>query len=77
MEEKFVNIYKCRMCGEIFSTILSDDKEYARSYLEKMCHNSIECPLPYCHHICKNGDIGFADILGFKKVDKWSEVKNE
>lgn len=76
MEEKYVNIYKCRLCGEIFSTRLMDDDSYIRTYLEKMCHQSDGERLPYAHHVCKNGDIGFADILGFKKLEKWGDIEN-
>lgn len=68
MEEKFVNIYKCRLCGEIFSTRVIDEVSEVCFYLGRMCQQSKGEPTPYEHHVCENGDVGFADLMGFRKI---------
>lgn len=71
-------IYKCRLCGEeIFGrTIRGTDK--AEIQLKNSCAFSTEFFNPKTahrekrgiKHICKDGSLGFAEFLGFRKVDK-------
>lgn len=62
-------VYKCRLCGKMFLT----DKEYKKgSAVRKMIR--IDINTPYSNrgneiHYCTDGNIGFADFMGFKKVE--------
>lgn len=69
---KYRAVYKCRLCGKEFSVLNSyfkDDMCASKViYLGRMCVQNEGNNLPYEHHVCDNGDIGFADLLGARKV---------
>ena len=69
-------IYKCRLCGEMFTDSLISEKE-AEECMEKLesgkpryrsvsSRNDITIVKP---HLCCNGNNGIADFLGFRKVE--------
>lgn len=69
-------IYKCRLCGEIFTDSLICERE-VDMFMEKLetgkaiyrsisGRNDITIVNP---HLCKNGDNGMSDFCGFKKVE--------
>lgn len=71
---KYRAVYKCRLCGKEFTPpngyFTDDMTNEARIsfFLGRMCQQYEGNNLPYEHHVCDNGDIGFADLLGVRKV---------
>lgn len=68
--EKFEVIYKCRMCGEEFSHEEINGDLQAQLYLGKMCVQFKGNNLPFEFHRCKDGDYGFCDLIGCRRVDE-------
>ena len=72
----YKTIYKCRLCGKKFTPpngYFADDMTNdarIQFFLGTMCQQNRGNNLPYEHHICDNGDIGFADLLGVRKVNE-------
>lgn len=65
-------IYKCRLCGEVFC---QGKKRTENESLNKIVKLSTVFPFflhdkGYIPHGCKDGSIGFAEFLGFRKVDE-------
>lgn len=66
-------IYKCRLCGGEFTKFVTEFSYDANLYIMPMCLQNQRNNLPFESHICPNGDIGFADFLGFRKVEDGNE----
>lgn len=69
-------IYKCRMCGEIIPYSLISEKETDKCAVVfgkgKYKYNSISGRNDIqkeIFHFCKDGSLGFADFIGFRKVE--------
>lgn len=67
---KYKVVCKCRMCGEEFQCRESDEDsaffiQGTIVFLPKSMNGGVP---PY--HICDNGDIGFGELIGCRKVDK-------
>lgn len=70
-------IYKCRLCGEVIPYSLISEKEVDRCVAAfekgKYRYNSVsgrnDIPRDVFHY-CKDGSCGFADFLGFRKVEE-------
>lgn len=63
-------IYKCRMCGEEYkSHHIFECIGEANSYMRKMCIQLERYNLPFEHHVCKDGSLGFSDFIGIRKVE--------
>lgn len=56
----FVEMYKCKMCGEEISKIHVNDIIADIELLERKDPD---------RHFCKNGDLGIAEFIGFKRID--------
>lgn len=56
----FVEIYKCKMCGEEISKECVNDIVADTDLLKKRDKN---------RHFCKNGDIGITEFIGYKRAD--------
>lgn len=71
-------VYKCRLCGEIFETGKKRNMQVLQ-FLQKLGEQDFfrsddffgdEIKIGRCMgHFCGNGDYGFADLQGFRKVD--------
>lgn len=72
--DEYSAVYKCRLCGEVFST-REFDKDTARFACTGLAIAE-HIPDQYTgfhlfrnlEHFCKDGSYGIADIQGFKKV---------
>lgn len=73
---EYKSIYKCRLCGEVFS-----DGETDKSNARFVCTGlmmSEHLPNRYTGfssfrnivHFCKDGSFGFADFQGFEKMNE-------
>lgn len=68
-------IYKCRLCGEEFSNASTGSADIAIKHMVRVT-TGIK-PLEFIGnpieetsmHSCKDGSMGLAGFLGFKKVD--------
>lgn len=56
----FVEIYRCKMCGEKISKACVNDIIADTELLKKKDEN---------RHFCQNGDMGIAEFIGFKRID--------
>lgn len=56
----FEEIYKCKMCGEKIEKEFIQKKEADSNLLE---------PKDKIRHLCKSGDLGVAEFIGYKKID--------
>lgn len=71
---KYKAVFKCRLCGKEFSSpnaYFTDDMTNEAGiefFIARMCIQYNGNNLPYGHHFCENGDIGFGDLLGVRKV---------
>ncbi len=54
----FIEMYKCKMCGEKIQRAYVNDIEADTQLLK---NRQVQ------RHFCKNGDIGIAEFVGFKK----------
>lgn len=66
---EYREIYKCRLCGEIFEDVGKVNEKMAfqnitRSVIKNM-DNYITNNLV---HSCTDGSFGFADFLGYRKI---------
>lgn len=67
---EFRAIYKCRMCGEEYESHHRFNNEVmAQTYMAGMCVQRSRYNLPFEHHVCKDGSLGFADFIGMRKVE--------
>ena len=78
-EPAFVILCTCRVCGQTFVHCDSDDKPV----LYSECNLTDFCTPRLKEHECKQGRIGFADVIGYdtlenynKEKDKWKGFKN-
>ncbi len=55
----FVEIYKCKMCGEKIQNLNVTDIIADTNLLKKKTEK---------RHFCQNGDIGIIEFIGFKKI---------
>lgn len=64
---KYITVCKCRLCGKEF--YVDDDwateLEAAANIIE-----SASGQTPFEIHYCDNGDVGFGDVLGARKVEE-------
>ena len=65
----YVQTYKCRLCGEVFYSAHTGNKDLASADIFKTiynCENSTP-PLTTMNavHFCKNDGIGVADFIGY------------
>lgn len=72
---KYVAVYKCRLCGEIFyDSLISEEAEKCLMAFEKgksyyLSHSGRNNVSRYKgHYYCKDGSLGVADFQGFRKV---------
>lgn len=56
----YIEIYKCKMCGEKIQKTYVNDIVADIELLKKKQHNK---------HFCKNGDMGVVEFIGFKRID--------
>lgn len=67
-------VCKCRLCDKEFTPDgysadnMTNDIPIS-VFLWRICSQDKTSGLPY-HHTCDNGDIGFGDLLGVRKVEK-------
>lgn len=55
----YVEIYKCKMCGE----------EISKAYKNKITADiELLQEKERDRHFCKNGDMGIAEFIGFKRI---------
>lgn len=62
-------VYKCRLCGEKFNTALTGRSVALKTIAEIIAdgHRSSEPVITSLSiHICKNGDYGLSDFLGWR-----------
>ena len=68
-------IYKCRLCGEEFVSAATGNEDIA---IKNMVVITAECDLgqrilnpitKLSMHSCKDGSMGLADFLGFRKAE--------
>ncbi len=57
----FIEIYKCKMCGEKIQKVYADN---VVADTELLINKEPE------RHFCKNGDMGIAEFIGFKRVNE-------
>ncbi len=58
-------IYKCRLCGKVFSTgIVNSKKDFEDIITFKFPETE------YFMHHCEDNNIGCADFLGYSKIPK-------
>lgn len=75
---KFVNVYKCRLCGEMFTSSGTNSEIAAwkgtlheimkASGLDTPCSTPEVTPTMFEMHSCKNGSYGVADFQGTRKA---------
>lgn len=69
-------IYKCRLCGEEFVSAATGSSDIARTHMLIMTvkyqtSEYIGTPTTEISmHSCKDGSMGLADFLGFRKVEE-------
>lgn len=65
----YVQTYKCRLCGEVFYSAYTGNKDIASADICKTvynCENSTpQGTTMNTVHFCKNGGIGVADFIGY------------
>lgn len=72
-------IYKCRLCGKEFKSAVTTDTNIVIKHMLSVtiAYKSAEyigAPVTELSmHSCKDGSMGLADFLGFKKVDDKNE----
>lgn len=54
----YIKLYKCKMCGEISE---EEDVDKVRADSELLTIDTKR------RHLCKNGDFGVAEFIGFRK----------
>ena len=63
-------MFKCRLCGEVFTSgAVTGNKGLAVQAIVDMDlnrHTVIQAPHSIQTHFCENGDIGYADFIGWK-----------
>ena len=65
---KYRAVYKCRFCGKEYEP---DDYVYRTEW--ETANHMIERSLQSCLlevHYCENGDVGFGDLIGLRKVSE-------
>ncbi len=56
----FIEVYRCKMCGEKIQKVYVNDIIADTELLKNKEPD---------RHFCKNGDMGIAEFIGFKRVD--------
>lgn len=70
-------LYKCRLCGEIDDSLVTDNEILVVLTMATLCvggslpqscgnSNVIQAPTLYSIHICKDGNHGFSDFVGYR-----------
>lgn len=70
--EKYRAIYRCRACGKVFLPERCNEKIIRKAMAEFAFNESLHskrCGTGMNAHECENGDIGFTDFVGFRKVE--------
>lgn len=75
---KYVNVYKCRLCGEIYTPSGTNSEIAAwkgtlheimrASGLDTPCSTPEVTPTMFEMHCCKDGNYGVAEFQGTRKV---------
>lgn len=84
---KYVNVYKCRLCGEMFANSGTDSEIVAwkgtlheimrASGLDTPCSTPEVTPTMFEMHSCKDGSYGVAEFQGTRKAGPtWQEFSN-
>lgn len=84
---KYVNVYKCRLCGEMFANSGTDSEIVAwkgtlheimrASGLDTPCSTPEVTPTMFEMHSCKDGSYGVAEFQGTRKAEStWQEFSN-
>lgn len=67
-------IYKCQMCGGLFSTNKKYTKEHAETLINNICFLVPNHDVPCKVHCCKdNNTIGLGRLMGFQKILRYKE----
>lgn len=63
-------VYKCRLCGKEFKpqNPWADNPTMADKETYKKTNGKIKV-LKFTVHFCENGEVGFGDLLGCRKVE--------
>lgn len=84
---KYVNVYKCRLCGEIYTPSGTNSEIAAwkgtlheimrASGLDTPCSTPEVTPTMFEMHNCKDGNYGVAEFQGTRKAEPtWQEFSN-
>jgi hypothetical protein len=63
-------MYKCRLCGQIFSDGHTSKNNASKICTTLMCSDRTGITCKNDIHHCTDGSIGFADFLGFKQEEE-------
>lgn len=69
---RYLALFKCELCGEVFVLTEMDDRERAQRaafFASKGEQSEPNAPMLCDIHICYNGGIGLAKFLGFKQKE--------
>jgi len=62
-------MYKCRLCGETFTDMITSNDDLVKEIIIKLCCNvkvnTIMAPDLLAPHVCSNKGYGIADFQGF------------
>ena len=76
-KEMFIPLYKCRICGKVFKGEPVETKRLALvCILDAICgrrNDFLGFEGRYCGHECKNGNLGIADFMGFRREKEGGE----
>lgn len=69
-------IYKCRLCEEIYGSVGADSEKTAKYVVKKRMSNATSPKKPDLTelHICADGSLGVADFLGFLKESEEKKI---
>lgn len=69
-------IYKCRLCEEIYGSVGTDSEKTAKYVVKKRMSNATSPKKPDLTelHICADGSLGVADFLGFLKESEEKKI---
>lgn len=58
----YKKVFRCKLCGALIYTV--DIKDVITANIE-LTNNMKESLIP---HYCMNGDLGIAEVIGYKKI---------
>ena len=69
MADAFKAIYKCRLCGEVYASLIMNGKASAYRSLESLREIPAGDPFAAMNdlHICKDCSVGISDFVGWKR----------